>query len=249
MLEVEEDIRTKLKYLDRPYPNDHLSVLTVTPITRANGETGQQVAPPEFDVRRLWHADRFRLFLSHVAAHKAAVSALRDELEYLGVAAFVAHEDIEPNREWRPEIELALKSMHALAALITSDFHASAWTDQEIGWALGRGVPVMSVRMGADPRGFAGHVQAVSGALERPQFLASSLVGALLRHPRTRHEMKHALVAAVRDAPSFKAARALKPVILAGHRLYRGPESHPARRLHLQRRDQGRLRRCSGRDL
>lgn len=165
-------------------------------------------------MRRIWPVDRFRLFLSHVAKHKLAVSELKEELAHVGVAAFVAHEDIEPSREWRKEIELALKSMNALAALVTTDFHASSWTDQEVGWALGRGVLVMPVRVGADPLGFAGHIQGVSGALDQPKALAASVVGTLLLNPQTHYEMRRALVLAFRDAQSYVAAQALRKIIV-----------------------------------
>jgi hypothetical protein len=107
-------------------------------------------------VARLWAPDRFRLFLSHVSAHKVPISKLKIELANFGVDAFLAHEDIEPTREWRDEIAVALGSMNALVALFTPGFHESSWTDQEIGWALGRGVLVMSVRLGTDPYGFGG---------------------------------------------------------------------------------------------
>ena len=61
----------------------------------------------------------------------------------------------------------------ALSAFITHDFHASAWTDQEVGWAFGRGLLVVPVRLGADPYGFAGKVQGISGNLEKPELLAT----------------------------------------------------------------------------
>jgi hypothetical protein len=204
---IEKDISAKLTYFDRSHPNDHLGGTTISPIARGDEVGSQHTTPHERDVRRIWPVDRFRLFLSHVAKHK-------DELADLGVAAFVAHEDIEPSREWRKEIELALKSMNALAALVTTDFHASAWTDQEIGWALGRGVLVIPVRVGADPYGFAGHIQGVTGALDQPKGLAASLIETLLLNPQTHHEMRRAVVLGFRDARSYVAAQSLRKIIV-----------------------------------
>ena len=214
LADIEKEIGAKLTYLDRAYPNDHLNDTTISPIARSDEVASQHTTPPEHDVRRIWPLDRFRLFLSHVAKHKVAVSKLKEELLNLGVAGFVAHEDIEPSREWRKEIELALKSMNALGALVTADFHASSWTDQEIGWALGRGVLVIPVRLGADPYGFAGHVQGVSGALDQPKDLAASLVETLLSNVQTHHEMRRAIVLAFRDAKSYVAAHALRSTIV-----------------------------------
>jgi len=80
----------------------------------------------------------FRLFLSHVSAHKSADAYLKSELQSQAIIVFVAHEDIVPSSEWQNETELALGSMHALTALLTPDFHPSNRTDQETGFVLGR---------------------------------------------------------------------------------------------------------------
>ena len=87
-----------------------------------------------------------RLFLSHTSTHKEVVGALKARLGVLGVAAFVAHEDIEPTLEWQHEIVLALETVTA-CGLITDDFHASKWTDHEVGFAIGRNAFVFSVRL------------------------------------------------------------------------------------------------------
>jgi hypothetical protein len=130
------------------------------------------------------------------------------------VAAFVAHEAIKPSLEWQREIELALRSMQALVALITPDFHASNWTDQEIGWAFGRGALVVPVRLGMDPYGFAGKVQGISGDLARAEPLAEAIVQSLLTNPQTHGEMRRALVAAFSEADSFLMALRLRDQIL-----------------------------------
>lgn len=208
---IEQKIGAKLGYLSRSFPNDHLDEVTVSPLSPGAMAVGQRMAPSEIEVRRLWPDRRFRLFLSHVSKHKIAVAKLKEELALRGVAAFIAHEDIEPSLDWQREIELALRSMNALAALITADFHASHWTDQELGWALGRGLLVLPVRLGTDPYGFAGKVQAVSGALEQSAELAASLVNALMVNPQTQGEMRRTLVSAFCEATSFAMAVALRP--------------------------------------
>jgi hypothetical protein len=211
---IEKDIAAKLAYISRLYQNDHLGEVTISPAAAGIPAVGQQMAPSDIEVRRLWPDGRFRLFLSHVAAHKLAVSKIKDELGLRGVAAFVAHEDIEPSLEWQREIEIALRSMHALAALITLDFHASFWTDQEVGWALGRGQLVVPVRLGADPYGLAGKFQGLSGTLAEPKALAEAIVDTLTAHPQTRGEMRRALVSAFTDASSFSMAIALSKRVI-----------------------------------
>ena len=210
---IEKEITEKLGYFSRQYPNDHLAETTIAPITPGSPLLGQRIAPAEVEVRRLWPEGRFRLFISHVSAHKAAVTKLKDELESFGISAFVAHEAIQPSLEWQREIELALQSMHALLAMITPDFHASKWTDQEIGWAFGRGILVVPVRLGVDPYGFAGKVQGISAELDKPKTLAKSVFDALLANPQTHGEMRRALVTAFCGAGSYIHAIMLRDLI------------------------------------
>ena len=64
------------------------------------------------------------------------------------INGFVAHEDIHPTLEWQKEIERALYAMDAFSAIHTPGFSKSTWTQQEIGFAVGRGVKVISLKMG-----------------------------------------------------------------------------------------------------
>ena len=210
---IEKEIGKKLSYFDRLLPNDPIGEVTISPIAPGETAIGQRFAPSEIEVRRLWPEGHFRLFVSHVSAHKVAVSKLKDELELFGISGFVAHEAIQPSLEWEREIALALRSMHALLALITPDFHASDWTDQEIGWAFGRGVLVVPVRLGEDPYGFAGKVQGISAELDKPKTLAKSVFDALLANPRTHLEMRRALVTAFCSARSYPHAIMLRDYI------------------------------------
>lgn len=87
---------------------------------------------------------------------------MKDALARLGISAFVAHADIKPTKEWQDEIENALASMEGFVALLTGGFHDSDWTDQEVGFAVARGVPIIAVRLGKDPYGFIGKFQGLS---------------------------------------------------------------------------------------
>lgn len=211
---IEKDVVAKLKHFHRALPNHNLSEVTIVPDSAATPRQGTRNTPPSADVARLWRPGRFRLFLSHLAVDRVAVSKIKEALAHRGVDAFVAHEDIEPSLQWQSEIELALRSMHALAALVTPAFHQSKWTDQEVGWALGRGIPVVPVRLGADPYGLFGKFQGVPGSFERPADLAVSLVAALLVNPSSTVEMRRSLVRAFQEADSFVEAIALKELLI-----------------------------------
>lgn len=133
---------------------------------------------PEF-----WEDNSARVFLSHLAANKAETTQLKEQLEQYGISAFVAHEDIEPTKEWQTEIESALASMDALVALLAPGFKESNWCDQEVGVAIGRQLPIISVRQGLDPYGFIGKYQAVQGAGKTPSQLAKEIFELFLPNP------------------------------------------------------------------
>lgn len=111
--------------------------------------------------RRVWGDAGYKVFLSHKTEVKTETAELKEGLKPFGISAFVAHEDIHPAKTWQDEIENALTTMDSFVALLTKDFHESNWTDQEVGFALGRGVPVFCVKLGLDPYGFIGKFQAL----------------------------------------------------------------------------------------
>lgn len=107
-----------------------------------------------------WRKGMFRLFISHLATQRKVAAQLQEHLLRYGISGFVAHNDIEPTLEWQTQIETALATCDALVAMLHSGFHKSDWTDQEIGFAMGRGVPVSSIHFGETPYGFIGRFQA-----------------------------------------------------------------------------------------
>ncbi len=111
----------------------------------------------------LWRpAGAPRIFVSHLAQRREEVHHLASMLRVIGFACFVAHDAIEPSRSWQREIERALRSCDILVAYITPGFHDSKWTDQEVGWALGRGLVAIPIAVeGENPYGFLGEYQAV----------------------------------------------------------------------------------------
>jgi hypothetical protein len=203
---VEKDLGQRLSRALRNTEPDVLSSVTITP--RFDDPDGVPSVDRN-DGARLWGRGRLRLFLSHVSAHKAAVAALKMELQWLGVASFVAHEDIEPTLEWQAEIELALRTMDAMAALLTPEFHESSWTDQEVGVAVGRGVLVIPVRLPNNPYGFIAKHQGLRGDLAQPTALAKRIVDILLERHQTGALMRSSLLTALEDSPTFATSKAL----------------------------------------
>lgn len=114
---------------------------------------------------RLWLPNTIRLFISHRDTWKELAHELAEELERFGISSFVAHDTIEPDEDWQKEIEKALQTMNAMLAVITDDFFDSAWTNQEIGFALARSIPVISIKFETiDPVGFIRNRQAIKSS-------------------------------------------------------------------------------------
>jgi hypothetical protein len=150
-----------------------------------------------------WKKRMFRLFLSHLAVHKKYASKLQQELLTCYISCFVAHSDIEPTLEWQTEIETALASCDGLVALLHEGFHASNWTDQEIGFVMGRRVPAFAVRLGETPYGFIGRFQAFNGNDKSPLTLANEIFTTFLTNRHTQQKMAEVIVKAFENSDSY----------------------------------------------
>jgi hypothetical protein len=168
---------------------------------------GYDVRNPSTLTPSFWEADRFRLFITHLATHKGEAADLQNALEEYGVSAFVAHRDIEPTKEWQDEIELALNTCDALVVLLHAGFHDSKWVDQEIGFAMGRALLIVSVRYGEDPCGFIGRYQGLQGLGRSATEVAAELVDIFVSNKQTSARMAEALVAFFSSSDTFREAK------------------------------------------
>jgi len=156
--------------------------------------------------KRIWSENGFRIFLSHKSEVKEKASELKRRLEEFGISCFVAHDDIHPTKEWQDEIEDALFSMDAFLAFMTDGFHDSDWTDQEVGVAFGRGVPIVSLKLGKDPYGFIGKFQALSCPWDA---VPKEIVKIFIKHG----QMLNAYMTAVENCKSFDDGNRLAEIL------------------------------------
>ena len=165
------------------------------------------------DLNHLWGEGAVRAFICHKSEDKRLAKDIKTWFADYGIASFVAHEDIVPLKEWEPEIERALFSMDVLIALLTEEFSDSNWTDQEIGVAVGRGIPIIPIRMGKDPYGLIGKYQAIPGSPENGHKISSDIVEFLIKYTgdddKLRELAKEIFVADVATADSFFRANRL----------------------------------------
>lgn len=190
------------------------------------------VAYQRVNESRFWEPGHFRLFLSHLSAFRKVTGALQRKLRPYGISAFVAHVDIEPTKEWQSEIEAALFSMDALAAVLTAGFKESNWTDQEVGVAIGRGVLVVPIIRDMDPYGPIGKYQGLNARGMTVSQVAQGVFDILVDSPKTHSKMLTALVDTAVYADSTAAA--LKKLDILG-----GLDDIPS--AHLQRFRDGAL--------
>lgn len=164
----------------------------------------ESVATPNF-----WNPSDARIFLSHVSKIKDKTSHLKDALVGYGMRGFVAHDDIEPTKEWQNEIEAALSTMDALVALLSPGFNESKWCDQEVGVAIGRRVPIVPVKVDLDPYGLFGKYQAIQGKGKNPTEVAPLIFDALISKPQTGPKITTQLVRMLRESRSWDQSRRL----------------------------------------
>lgn len=141
-----------------------------------------------------WKPGHFKLFISHLAVFKKTIGILKAELEKYGISSFVAHEDIEPTKEWQDEIEKGLFSMDAFCAVLMEGFKESNWTDQEVGVAVGRNVLIIPIRKGLDPYGFIGKYQGFQAIGKNVGQVAEGIFEIISRNEKTKSKYLNTLI-------------------------------------------------------
>jgi hypothetical protein len=208
--ELEKRIHKRIDQLVRTERSNRITEVVISPVlaerfrppspTPEEGTLEEE--PPSF-----WQPGCFRLFISHTSANKARAHALKQALAEYHVAAFVAHDDIVPTKEWEAEIERALRTTDALAAIMTPDFVESRWCDQEVGFAIGRGKLVVPLCSDTTPHGFLGKYQSFKAKGLLAAAVAEQLFNVLLSHSLTSHRMSDALVDRMANSGSFAISR------------------------------------------
>jgi len=152
----------------------------------------------------IWKKGMVRLFISHRDGHKKKANELADALEPYGVSSFVAHDSIQPMTTWQTEIVKGLETMEVLQAFVTDDLHDSIWTNQEIGYALGRNVPVMSLKVqNQDPSGFIGEKQAIKCRYDDVVAAAPKIYKVLAGKLGNKERLQTSLISAFVNSPDF----------------------------------------------
>ena len=102
-----------------------------------------------------------KIFLSYSTKDKKLAGEIKDGLEQYGQEVFLAHEDIEPSAKWVQRILSELDVYEVFIPLLTENFKASEWTDQEAGMAMAGNRIIIPVKIKDDPHGFISRYQAL----------------------------------------------------------------------------------------
>ncbi len=170
-----------------------------------NDQTDQPI--DEHTINRLWEPNTLKLFISHRDTSKSHVHELASLLERFGISSFVAHDSIEPDQEWQKEIEKAIQSMDVMLAFITDGFFDSAWTNQEIGFAMAKGTPIVSLKLeNQDPIGFIKDRQAIRGDISNSGASANQIFDTIKNRLIHSASWKHLVISRFCRAISFDDA-------------------------------------------
>lgn len=205
---LEKVILQLVQDIVRADSGSHITEVVISPQLAEDDATSPTAAEPSAATPPgFWAPGHFRLFLSHPSAFKRGVHEIKAAMASYQVAAFVAHDDIEPTTEWQAEIESALRTMDALAAVLTPDTLSSKWCDQEVGIAIGRGKLVVPLRAGADPYGFLGKYQGLTVERVPAEEIAARVFEILVRHELTSARMCDSLIERLETAHSSDSAK------------------------------------------
>jgi len=103
------------------------------------------------------------VFSSYHHEDRVLAGRIKEKLEATGFTAFLAHGDIEVAAEWRAEILKHLDSCLGLVAVVTEKFAVSPWTNQEVGIAIGKGKPIVSMIFCATNKVLPGFLESLQG--------------------------------------------------------------------------------------
>ena len=94
--------------------------------------------------------------------------------------------------------------MDAMLVFVTDDFHRSVWTNQEIGFAIGRNIPILSLKLeNAPPPGFISVGQALNCNLKNFATSAQEICKLLAEKLEDKHRLQDALIAAFVESPDW----------------------------------------------
>ena len=210
--EIGERIREDLNKASASVQNEQIDAVHIELLDEADPKAQAALSPTAISPASssslpYWEDETIRLFISHKDTHKHLAHSLASELKRYGISSFVAHDTIEPDEEWLREIERALATMEVMLALITDNFFDGVWTNQEVGFAKGRQVPVISVKFESQaPAGFIQGRQAFPGDFNDIRETANRIFEGIIKRIGAGSRINGVLIKAFENSHSYKQA-------------------------------------------
>ena len=136
--------------------------------------------------------DTYRVFVSYSSKDKVLASQLVDHLHELGLLV-LWDKEVKPGKGFSEQIQGQITHSRVFLPLITPKSLTRGWVQQEIGFALGRNIPVIPVGVGATPKGIIDSIQAYALQADLSDLTAKI----------TREDLDREVESAERDKPSF----------------------------------------------
>lgn len=145
-------------------------------------------------------------FISYSHQDREYGAQAKNVLAEIGIDGFLAHEDLHVSDEWRERIIEELNRCDLFVPLLSANFVASKWAQQEVGFIISRpdvAIAPLSID-GTKPFGFISHVQ--SRAIPKDGITRELLVEPLAR--RIPRKILPGLIRIAADAGNFRSAEA-----------------------------------------
>ena len=212
-VDFETDLLTKLRLCCQSIENEFINLVRFEDEDQNDPQYQNAVSifdRPQINPNNLsiWKSDHIRLFISHRDIHKLQAKSLANSLEEYGISSFVAHDTIEPMTTWQNEIIRGLETMEIMLVYLTDDFHESVWTNQEVGFALGRNIPIISLKLElTDPKGFIGEKQALKNNIHNAYQTSIDIYNLIAEKLRNKNRLQTALINAFCVSPDFNETK------------------------------------------
>jgi|CXWL01.1.fsa_nt_gi hypothetical protein len=151
-------------------------------------------------------------FISYQTANKTVAGEIANLLDELGIATFLAHEDIQVSHEWRTTLLEELGKADVFVALLSAGYYESVWCAQESGIAAFRSdITIIPLSLdGTLPQGFIAHLQSTKVDVQKLT-LASLLPGLARKSPEF---VVDRLIENLEESYSFRGAEAKFELLL-----------------------------------
>lgn len=147
---------------------------------------------------------RLFLFASHLSTQRAFVGQVEAELARYGITLFVAHDSIPIDADWEPEIADALRRCDAAVAFVHRGLHDSYYCMQEVGWLLGRAVPIARLLFDDAPKGLLGSKQGINARTMAPGQISTAILDYVSSKPELQPQLTTSLVHAMKASVGFR---------------------------------------------